>query len=74
MDWPTPGHERVPDVVDLNPVDAQDSTCMRRGEEFKCRTIYLCGSGWSIGSARWVRWEGVIDSVGLYGRDRVSMM
>ena len=29
--WPTPGHERVPDVVDLSPVDAQDSTCMRRG-------------------------------------------
>ena len=26
MVWPTPGHERVPDVVDLIPVDAQDST------------------------------------------------
>ena len=32
MVWPTPGHERVPDVVDLSPVDAQDSTCMRRGK------------------------------------------
>ena len=32
MVWPTPGHERVPDVVDLIPVDARDSTCMRRGK------------------------------------------
>ena len=32
MVWSTPGHERVPDVVDLSPVDAQDSTCMRRGK------------------------------------------
>ena len=28
----TPRHERVPDVVDLNPIDAWDSTCMGRGE------------------------------------------
>ena len=32
VDWPTSGHGRVSDVVDSIPVDAQDSTCMRRGE------------------------------------------
>ena len=32
VDWPTSGHERVPDIVDLIPVDARDSTCMRRGK------------------------------------------
>ena len=38
-----------PDVIEAIPVEAQESTCMRGGGELKCRAIYLCGSGWSIG-------------------------
>ena len=46
MDWPTPGHERVPDVVDLIPVDAQGSTCMRRGESLSAgQFTYLAQGG-----------------------------
>ena len=34
----------TPDVVESIPVEAQESTCMRRGGESKCRAICLCGS------------------------------
>ena len=46
MNWPTPGHERVPDVVGSIPVESGGEYLREERGKLECRTVCICDSKW----------------------------